>query len=164
MRTPLCGLLGSLLLSAALAGVGYAICQGSTYLARSCAGAAEVAATDRQARRSNHLHALWADHLERVHTRAWVESELIAQRMNLFEAAAHFRTLDTQVLDPDVVACMLRQQFPGKSEGERYCRKVIACIRASEELQGLSPSATRRLEAELTARLRRYGTVQLPKR
>jgi hypothetical protein len=151
---------GTLLLAAVLVGAGYACREGAEYLSRS--GDGEAARLDREARRASRLEASWADLCDRIETRARVVAEVSAGRLSLFEAAVRFRALDLQVLEPDVNTIMLRRQFAGESDGERYCRKVIDYIRGAEETRGEPTPVARRLEAELTEHLRRHGTVRLP--
>jgi hypothetical protein len=56
----------------------------------------------------------------------------------------------------------LRLQFPGNSDAERWCRKVIHYLRATWPESARASRAARGLEQELERHLRRYGTVRLP--
>jgi len=81
--------------------------------------------------------------------------------MNLFQAAAWFRYLNTEGDSAQYFPNLL----PGASVEEKMCRQVIHWLVCSR--RGHSPDAElramqRRLEAELTAHMARHGKVVLP--
>jgi hypothetical protein len=78
---------------------------------------------------------------------------VIAGRLTLAEAAARFRELDHQVMDPGTYARTLQMYFPGASEEERLCRKVI---RHALKLVDQQPDVAARLQARLETQLRKH--------
>lgn len=100
--------------------------------------------------------------LRRIDAQQAVLDELIAGRLTLVEVAAHYRSLDQEL--PADRRAVTRRYFPGASEGECYCRRVIECVRIDFASRGLGPAdaAIERLECELQETLDREGTVTLP--
>jgi hypothetical protein len=100
--------------------------------------------------------------VERVLAKDQVVREVLADRMTLLQAAAWFRRLNTatpEIPGPDP------RNYPGRTEGERYCRQVLLWARM--ETEELTPSHAEeircRLEAELAAHLASHnGEVVLP--
>jgi hypothetical protein len=92
-------------------------------------------------------------------TKLRLTDELLARRLTLFEAAAGFRAVD-RVRSRQ--ARPVPSFFPGKTDEERLCRRVIAS--ADERLHDRPDreAVVARLELELQEHLRRYGAVQLP--
>jgi hypothetical protein len=88
--------------------------------------------------------------------------QVVDGELSLLEAAAQFRSLrGTDSLSPDTSWL----DMPGKSDGEKVCRQVIAWV--VSELEGSPreyelPEAQARLEKELEALLARDGEVHLP--
>src|SRR5262249_42463826 len=98
--------------------------------------------------------------LARVAARAAIVDEVLAERMSLLEAAAHFRDLDRA--PPSILWDRFRAFYPGDSDDERHCREVIGNVRARVEDQGeQGPDPVLRLESELRQHLER-GTLRLP--
>ena len=96
----------------------------------------------------------------RAEGRRQVVNEVIAGRMSLVEAAVRMRELDGLVPGGQINS----EAFPGKSEGERYCRRVIRWVEVelSDEALAERERAVRRLEQDLSELLRSDGTVHLP--
>jgi len=112
-----------------------------------------------QQRLSRELDTRLADVAQRNAAKEAIAEEVIAGRMGLFEAAAHYRALDAQQPNFNIEA--FRLFVSGNSDEERYCRSVLVRVRVlyppiSDEDLGAP------LEMELEAHLRRYSTVQLP--
>src|SRR5262245_19208054 len=98
--------------------------------------------------------------LARVAARAAIVEEVLAERMSLLEAAAHFRNLDHG--PPPILWDRFRTYYPGDSDEERHCYEVIGNVRARVEDQGgRRGEQVLRLEAELRQHLER-GTLRLP--
>jgi hypothetical protein len=93
-------------------------------------------------------------------TRLAITAEVGAGRMTLFEGASAFREIDRV---KDRFGELIRRDWPGKTEEEQLCRRVITFV--SEGLYD-SPEQAKvvgRLENELEEHLRRHdGAVQLP--
>jgi hypothetical protein len=103
--------------------------------------------------------------LRRIDAKGRVESALLHGRLTLTEAAARFRAIYEKWAAVPYTASVLAR-FPGQSDGERYCRWVIACIRSNAECpDGAGPVAARLaecLERELEEQLRRTSAISLP--
>jgi hypothetical protein len=89
-----------------------------------------------------------------------IASDLIAGRLTLAEAAARFRELDRKTMDAPTYSRVLKLHFPGASEEERICRKVIrhalyVVNPQSEAAAGLKE----RLETELRKHLAEYQSL-----
>ena len=95
----------------------------------------------------------------RLAIETWVVDEVIAERMTLREAAAHFRALNAS--EPRHLERM-RATYPGQSAEESICRNVLAHVRGALYKQ---PSrqvvVLARLEGELRELVNRYDTVGL---
>src|SRR5262249_10853620 len=89
--------------------------------------------------------------------------KLAAGKLTLLEAAAWFRYFDTQA----PAECLDAVVYPGGSEGERQCRKVIdfAELAFAQDADRVA-ERTAALRARLTARLQEYlsrnGIIVLP--
>jgi hypothetical protein len=97
----------------------------------------------------------WAGPYELGRCRERVVAAVCERRMELLEAATHFRRLKAD----DEASRYQYLYFPGDSGDERCCRHVITCVR--EQRQRESPGGAARrtaeLEQELTDYLRRDG-------
>jgi hypothetical protein len=96
---------------------------------------------------------------ERLLAKGQVSDDLIAGRLTLFEAAARFRRIEQGREHTRV------EYYPGDSEEERLCRRVINGARAqmSQRYPEGADEFVERLEAELQLHKERHnGTVVLP--
>jgi hypothetical protein len=91
-----------------------------------------------------------------------VAEELLHGRITLFQAVAQFQQAEQGLPAEAARLRALRTMFPGSSDEERWCRKVIRYLRATWPESARASRAARRLEEELDRHLRRYGTVRLP--
>jgi hypothetical protein len=90
----------------------------------------------------------------RIEKKQAVVDKVIARRMGLLEAAAHFGALNHE--SPGFCWETYRQVTPGKSDEERFCREVILAIEV--HLHHFHPSGQvlcSRLRSELKDHLRR---------
>jgi hypothetical protein len=98
---------------------------------------------------------------DRMAARTKVVERLLAQEINLVEAAAWFRELND---NPPHLRCDYRSQWPGDSDGEKLCRQVINW--AEIHLHGLrTPSEAQEIVSRLRDELDRLvcqGPVELP--
>jgi hypothetical protein len=93
--------------------------------------------------------------------KAEVCTELIAGRLSLFEAAVRFRAASAEV--PARFRRNLAEVYPGDSDDERECRRVIEWVRsAGDQDAGVRDQVADRLEVELCEHLAEQGTVRLP--
>jgi hypothetical protein len=77
--------------------------------------------------------------------------KLLAGRLGLREAAAHFRVLDHR--HPGFYWDGFRDSYPGNSDEERHCREVIGwLVNADDDCLALATAA--RCESELNALLK----------
>ena len=84
--------------------------------------------------------------------------DLRNHRLTLLQAAARFRDIGHSCLDPD--GALFRQSYPGQTDAERWCRKVIGYMRAVSPAH-TGASRADQLEAELSRHLAQ-GPLQLP--
>jgi hypothetical protein len=100
--------------------------------------------------------------LRRVHTtNEEVIQDVLADRLSLLAAAARIRSAGAEV--PSWARPKLERLFPGNSDNERQCRRVIALIKGElKEEPGRRYLIVGRLEAELHEHLLRHGCVRLP--
>jgi hypothetical protein len=110
-------------------------------------------------KRREALEARRAAFLRRLDAKQQVETALLDGRMTLAEAAIRFRAIYKQWAAVPYTESILAQ-FPGRSEDERYCRWVIACIRAQGP--GRAASQAGHLERELEEQLRPESVNSLP--
>jgi hypothetical protein len=97
---------------------------------------------------------LWA-----INRRAALVSDLVAGRLTLFEAAAGFRAVQ-QTKERYVKPVPL--SFLGKTDEERLCRQVLACVEQRLRDEPDQAAVVARLQQELEEHLGRDGTVHLP--
>ena len=99
----------------------------------------------------------------RVDDRRAVMRELRQGRLSLVEAAAAFRDLNER---PGTPRSPFRVLFPGATDEEKLCRQVISWARSErdDEPAYLAQARACRLEEELSAILKVYGSVRLPGR
>jgi hypothetical protein len=93
--------------------------------------------------------------------RAWILAGAAAGRLSLLGAAARLWAVERHAVDPAHYREMLRQCFPGRSEVERLCRKVIHDVRAEEGALYPTGPAAARLEREFAAHRERYDSAPL---
>jgi hypothetical protein len=104
--------------------------------------------------------------LAKARLRAEAKMELIAElaagRLTLLQAAACLRALPDA---PPYFWTLMHGYWPGKSEGERLCRYLIAFTQdmLTDQQRTEAASVIARLEKELQDHLRRHGDVRLPK-
>jgi hypothetical protein len=96
----------------------------------------------------------------RIALKSVLAGQLIEGRTTLAETAARFRDIDaTHPSSLEIV----RETYPGRGDGECYCRNVIDHIRSRlHDDPSLADEVTARLEAELSDRLARPGDIELP--
>jgi len=80
----------------------------------------------------------------------------------LFEAVVQFQRAEQGLPAAAWRLRALRLAFSGKTDAERWCRKVIHYLQITWPESARASGAARRLEGELDRHLRRYGTVRLP--
>ncbi len=124
-------------------------------------GAADRAALEREQRRGERLESLQEAMRRSRAGKRQIVRELRAGRLSLAEAAARFRALDRFMPDA-LYSFTLRQGFPGRSDEERLCRKLIDFLRVEEADQAGTARLVGRLEAELAEHLRRSGPPRRP--
>jgi hypothetical protein len=95
---------------------------------------------------------------KRIQAKEAIIRDLLAERLTLLEAARQFKKLnETPVTFQD----NYRAHFPGRSDGEKLCRQVLAWTESG--LKQLTPSLAERLqykfEEELAANMRRHGGI-----
>jgi hypothetical protein len=115
-----------------------------------------------EAQRTGRLLAERADVYERWAAIRRVEEGLFTGRITLLEAARQFRDVHRSLPNPEPATRCLEELFPGKSDGEKYCRLVIAHIRGCRASSELTAPIAARLERELNVLLRRGGIIRLP--
>jgi hypothetical protein len=103
-----------------------------------------------EVRRREALKAKLAEFPRLRAARNQIARELIDRRVTLAEAAARFRELDTKTMDPQMYSRVLKLRYPGATEEERICRKVI---RHALEIVKQQPDVAASLEARLEAEL-----------
>jgi hypothetical protein len=98
----------------------------------------------------------------RAREKRQVIRELLRGELTLLEAAAWFRYLSD---NPSECPCPFREQFPGRSDGEKACRHVIQWVRATWDCQGnksQDAAILARFQAELDALLAKSPAIELP--
>jgi hypothetical protein len=105
--------------------------------------------------------------LLRLAAKLQLAREVADGRRTLWEAAALFRELDRLPPPPIELSRLdgVDQSLPiaGRTEAERYCRHVVAQVRAAlRDDLGRVAAAAARLEAEFVAELRAHGAIRLP--
>jgi hypothetical protein len=91
-----------------------------------------------------------------------VAEALIDNRITLFQAVVRFQRAEEGLPAAAWRLRALRLGFPGSSDPERRCRKVIHYLRVTWPESARASRAARRLEGELDRHLRRYGAIRLP--
>jgi hypothetical protein len=99
---------------------------------------------------------------ERRRERAWILSRTAAGHLSLVGAAARLWTVERQAVDPGYYVATLRWGYPGRSDLERLCRKVIHDVRSAEGLPFSPGEAALRLERDFAAHRARFSTAPLP--
>jgi hypothetical protein len=99
---------------------------------------------------------------DRCAAKEHVVRDLLARRLTLLEAASDFRSLNAE---PPDFPCPPPEEYPGRTENERYCRLVLDRVRSASE--DLTPSHAdeilRLLEEQLETHLAAHGgEVTLP--
>ena len=91
-----------------------------------------------------------------------VAEELLGGRITLFQAVVQFQRAEQGLPAEAARLRALRTSFPGNSDAERWCRKVIRYLRATWPESARARRCAQRLEQELDRQLPRCGTVCLP--
>jgi hypothetical protein len=114
-----------------------------------------------QSRRSQQLDGALQGMLRRVAEQRQVARQVLGGRLTLLEAAACLRVIWAD--EPPPFRAAVRRHFPGVTEEEWLCRRVIAFV--AGELEDGPPEQARdweqRLRAELSQHLQR-GPLRLP--
>jgi hypothetical protein len=129
-----------------------------------CVAAHEQPDPQKEERRGERLDKLLHGIRSRLEVRIDVCRDLASDRLTLLEAAACFRLLDAQIPAAEYGFLVV---YPGKSEGERFCRKVIAFMHMLFDCKNADETAALealrgRLNAELQKLLDSSGTIVLP--
>ncbi len=98
--------------------------------------------------------------LARIESQRGIARRVVSGEIALLDAATYFRDLDRAW--PNFNRAAFRFHYPGRSDAERYCRRVI--LTATSEVRDRSAKVARQLaqlEAELEQRLH-AGTLRLP--
>lgn len=115
-------------------------------------------------RRHDRLEAKRKEVFRRIAARERVLTAVIDDRLTLCEAAAHFRVLDAKVVTQEWFREFMRQSYPGRSDDERLCHRVIAYVQDSlKDRPRKAASVTKRLQAQLREQLEQHGSFHLPK-
>jgi hypothetical protein len=120
----------------------------------------EVTAEREEQLRGRRLSALLAEihRQDRAGTR--VLRALLSERLTLWQAAAALQRIDRRCSDPAGKVRVTRLCFPGRTEAESYCRRVIRNVREMDRQHHAARAS--RLDAELEEQLARGGTLSLP--
>jgi hypothetical protein len=107
-----------------------------------------------------------SEHLLVVAARLKEKERVVARlrdgELTLLEAAAWFRFLND---NPPEHPAVFRTRFPGRSDGEKACRQVIAWVKTTlfrTVPESQAASEVSRLEAELAALLAEHEHIELP--
>jgi hypothetical protein len=130
------------------------------YPPRAAVGAAKILENEKA--RAHSLVVRLAEVHRREAKRDKILAALLAGRLSLWEAAAGYRELHRHSLDGAHYAQMLSENFPGRSQGERYCQYVIENLRVLGWDNPAAARLARRLQTQLDQRIHRDGTVRLP--
>jgi hypothetical protein len=99
---------------------------------------------------------------ERIRAKNKVVARLLAEEINLLEAAAWFRFLND---NPPEYPCRFRQTMPGGSDGEKACRQVISWVevKVREQMpQSQADLVLWGLQGELDGLLAYSESIELP--
>src|SRR5262249_34929562 len=122
----------------------------------------EIRSPEQEERRRARLDLYRARLFRSMETKRQVAEELLDGRITLFQAVVQVQRAKQGLPASAAALRGLPQTFPGNSDAERWCRKVIRYLRATWPESTRARRAARRLEQELDRHLRRYGTVCLP--
>jgi hypothetical protein len=115
-------------------------------------------------RRHERLEAERKEVFRRIEVRERVLAAVIDNRLTLCEAAAHFRVLDAKALRKESFREFMRHSYPGRSDDECLCHRVIAYVQESlKDRPRKAASVTKRLQAQLREQLEHHGSFHLPK-
>jgi hypothetical protein len=96
--------------------------------------------------------------VQRTHAKQVIIDELLAGRLTLLEAARRFKNLNES---PITCQDDYRSRFPGRCDGEKVCRQVLAWVDTA--LQQYPPDQARavaqRFEDDLQKHLQRHGDL-----
>jgi hypothetical protein len=120
----------------------------------------EVTAERQEQLRGERLSAWHAEVRRRDRASTRVIRALLSERLTLWQAAAALQGIDRRCSDPARHARLTKLYFPGRTEAESYCRRVIRNVRETGRQR--SAALASRLEAELEERLGRGDTLSLP--
>jgi hypothetical protein len=161
MNITCCILLGLGLTGMVAGAVGYFWTAGPTLPPAPSSGSEEVRSPEEEQRRAQ-LDLYHARLFLSMETKRQVAEELIDGRITLFEAVVQFQRAERGLPTAAWRLRALRLAFSGKTDAERWCRKVIHYLRVTWPESTRTQRAARRLEGELDRHLRRSGTVRLP--
>ncbi len=116
---------------------------------------------EQEERRRENLELYRARLFRSMEIKRRVAEELIDGRVTLFQAVVQFQRAEQGLPASAVRLRVLRQTFPGNSDAERWCRKVIHYLHATWPESARARRAARHLKQELDRHLRRYGTVHI---
>ncbi|HEV3236813.1 MAG TPA: hypothetical protein VGZ25_07475 [Gemmataceae bacterium] len=88
---------------------------------------AQLARLDSERARTKELQTRDRAFIENIEGKKQVIKAVIDERLTLREAAAQFQTLN--LLCPEYDWEGFRRAFPGRTDEERHCRQVLACLR-----------------------------------
>jgi hypothetical protein len=117
---------------------------------------------EREERRRARLDLYRARLFRSMEIKRQVAEELLDGRITLFQAVVQFQRVEQGLPAEAARLRALRAMFPGSSDAERWCRKVIRYLRATWPETTRASCVALSLEGELDRHLRRYGTVRLP--
>src|SRR5262245_42139971 len=113
-------------------------------------------------RLTDELEGRRADGLGRLAFLKETMNELIADRITLREAATRSRALARET--PGFDGELLRLTYPGRTDDERHCRRVIAWVKVElQDQPGKAAALAARLEAELEGHLEQDAAIRLPR-
>jgi hypothetical protein len=118
---------------------------------------------DRERQRRGQLDGICQQVQRRTKARDRVVTDLIEKRITLFEAAAHFRVLDATLPGQLMFTHWLRKVYPGRSDEERLCNRVIDFARRTLADQPRQAAVVvERLQAQLRQHLEAHSSIDLP--
>jgi hypothetical protein len=163
MKRSLCVLGSAFLLVAVIVAFGFFCETHFSYAQPRSTGTDPETVADQEARRTDRLADNRDQVFRRMQDRVRVVKALIARRLKLFEAAAHFRALDASLPNQSVYRHWLRSHHQGNSDEERLCRRVIECVRVElEDRPKLATEIVERLDAELRRHLKHHKSIRFP--
>jgi hypothetical protein len=115
-------------------------------------------------RRHDRLEAKRKEVFRRIAARERVLTAVIDDRLTLCEAAAHFRVLDAKVVRQEWFREFMRHSYPGRSDDERLCHRVIAYVQESlKDRPRKAALVTKRLQTQLRGQQEHHGSIRLPR-